>query len=91
VTIEVDPADRIDICNRSKQWFGDVGPLQWPDWYVTHAVLRVVFHPEPGKTREKIVSIRLAPNGSNLRDQTRQHQIISQKYLSKWGLVVAHS
>ena len=57
VTIEVDPSDRIDICGRSKQLFRDADPLQWPDWYVTHATLRIVFHPEPGRTREKTVSI----------------------------------
>ena len=88
VTIEVDPSDRIDICSRSRQWFGDADPLRWPDWYVTHATLRIVFHPEPGRTREKTVSIELrAPNGSNLRDQTLQHQIVSQKYLARWGLL----
>lgn len=88
ISIEVDPSDRMDICTRSKQWFGDADPLGWPDWYVTHSILRIVFHPEPGRTREKVVSIQLrAPNGSNLRDQTRQHQVISQKYLARWGLL----
>ena len=88
VAIEVDPSDRIDICARSKQWFGDADPLGWPDWYVTHAILRIVFHPEPGRTREKTVSIQLrAPNGSNLRDQTRQHQVVSKRYLARWGLL----
>ena len=88
LTIEVDPSDRIDICTRSTQWFGDADPLKWTDWYVTHATLRIVFHPDPGRTREKAVSIQLrAPNGSNLRDQTRQHQVVSQRYLARWGLV----
>ena len=90
VTIEVDPSDRIDICTRSRQWFGDADPLRSPDWHVTHAIVRVVFHPEPGRTRAKTVSIQLrAPNGSNLRDQTRQHQVVSQKYLVRWGLLAA--
>jgi hypothetical protein len=88
VTIEVDPSDRTNICSRSTQWFGDADPLKWPDWHVTHATLRLVFYPDPGRTREKIVSFELrAPNGSNLRDQTLQHQIVSQKYLAKWGLL----
>jgi hypothetical protein len=90
VTIEVDPSDRTDICTRSRQWFGDADPLSSSDWYVTHAALRIVFHPEPGRTRAKTVSIQLrAPNGSNLRDQTRQHQLLSQKYLAKWRLLAA--
>ncbi|MGD0631792.1 MAG: hypothetical protein ABR987_20870 [Terracidiphilus sp.] len=89
VTIEVDPSDRIDLCTRSTQWFGDADPLRWPDWYVTHATLRIVFHPEPGRTRDKIVSIQLRSNGSNLRDQTLQHQVVCQKYLARWRLVAA--
>jgi hypothetical protein len=89
VTIEIDPSDSIDICKRSARWFGDADPLRWPDWYVTHATLRIVFYPEPGRVREKTVIIQLrTPNGSNLRDQTRQHQVISQKYLARWGLLV---
>jgi hypothetical protein len=92
VTIEVDPSDRTDICTRSKQWFGDADPLSSSDWYVTHATLRIVFRPEPGRTRAKTVSIQLrAPNGSNLRDQTRQHQLVSQKYLARWRLLAASS
>jgi hypothetical protein len=88
VTIEVDPSDRTDICTRSRQWFANADPLSSPDWYVTHATLRIVFHPEAGRTRPKTVSIQLrTPNGSNLRDQTRQHQLVSQKYLARWGLL----
>lgn len=90
VTIEIDPSDRVDICTRSRQWFQDADPLNSSDWFVTHATLRIVFHPEPGRTRAKIVSIQLrTPNGSNLRDQTRQHQVVSQKYLARWGLLAA--
>ena len=90
VTIEVGPSDLIDICRRSEEFFQDSNPLKWPDWYVTHATLRIVFHPEPGRTREKAVSIQLrVPNGSNLRDQTWQHQVLSKKYLAKWGLLAA--
>ena len=88
VTIEVDPSDRMDICARSRQWFGDADPLQWSEWHVTQAKLRIVFHHEVGRTRDKTVTIELrAPNGTNLREQIRQHQLISQKYLARWGLV----
>jgi hypothetical protein len=88
VAIEVDPSDHVDICAQSEQWFGDVDPLQWPQWRVTKAKLRIVFHPEAGSTRDKTVTLELrAPNGSNIREQIRQHQIISQKYLPRWGLV----
>jgi hypothetical protein len=48
----------------------------------------VVFHPEAGRARDKTVTIELrAPNGSNLKEQIRHHQILSEKYLARWGLV----
>ena len=52
------------------------------------ARVRIAFHPEgPGK-RGKSITVELrAPNGSNLRDQTRRHQIVSEKYLVRWGLI----
>jgi hypothetical protein len=88
ITIEIDPSDRADICARSAEWFGDHDPLRRPEWRVMQAAFRVVFYPEPNQTRERVVTIELrAPNGSNLRDQTQRHQIISQKYLARWGLV----
>ena len=91
LTIEVDPSDRTDICARSGQWFRDADPLQWPEWHVTQAKLRVVFHREAGKTRDKTITIELrAPNGSNIREQIQQHQIISHKYLERWGLVAGY-
>ena len=91
VTIEVDPSDAVDICTRSTRWFGGRNPLLWPEWQVTHAALRIVFHPDSGRVRETAISIELRrPDGSNLRDQTRRHQIISQKYLARWGSLHDH-
>jgi hypothetical protein len=88
ITIEIDPSERTDICALSEQWFGDNDPLRRPEWEVSQAKLRIVFHPEPGKTRERAVMIELrSPNGSNLREQMRYHQIISEKYLARWGLI----
>jgi hypothetical protein len=88
VTIEVYPSDHMDICARSEQLFGDADPLRWPQWHITQTKLRIVFHPEASSKRDKIVTLELrAPNGSNIREQIRQHQTISQKYLPRWELV----
>lgn len=88
VTLETDDSDRTDIHKLSGRWFGDADPLRLANWRVTHAKLRIVFHTEAGQTRDKTVTIELrAPNGSNLREQLRHHQIISEKYLARWGLV----
>jgi hypothetical protein len=88
VTVDVDPNGTTEIWTFSERQFGVGDPLQFPDWRITQAKIRIVFYPDAGRTRDKTVTIELrAPNGSNLREQIRQHQIISQKYLLRWGLV----
>jgi hypothetical protein len=86
VTIETDESTAIHAT--SARWFGDGDPLQRSEWRVTQAKLRIVFHPEANGKREKAINVELrAPNGSNLKDQTQRHQIVSEKYLLLWGLV----
>jgi hypothetical protein len=87
VTIEVD-GEHADIYGTSAGWFGDFDPLRRSEWRVMQAKLRIAFHPEGNGKRGKSITVELrAPNGSNLRDQTRRHQIISENYLVRWGLI----
>jgi hypothetical protein len=87
VTIEVD-GEHADIHGTSAGWFGDFDPLRRPEWRVIQARLRIAFHPAGHEKRGKPITVELrAPNGSNLRDQTRRHQIVSEKYLVRWGLI----
>ena len=68
--------------------FGDSDLLRRPDWQITQAKLKIAFYPEAKGKRAKTINVELsAPNGSNLRDQTRRHQIVSEKYLVRWGLI----
>jgi hypothetical protein len=86
VTIETD--EDTDIHAASARWFGDGDPLQRLEWRVTQAKLRIVFQPEETGKREKAINVELrSPNGSNLKDQTQRHQMVSEKYLRRWGLV----
>ena len=88
VTIEIDDAEHGDIHARSARWFGDFDLLRRPDWQVTQAKLKIAFYPEAKGKRAKTINVELrAPNGSNLKDQTRRHQIVSEKYLARWGLI----
>ena len=88
VTIEIDDAEHGDIHARSASWFGDFDLLRRPDWHVTQAKLKIAFYPEAKGKRAKTINVELrAPNGSNLKDQTRRHQIVSEKYLARWGLI----
>jgi hypothetical protein len=87
VTIEVD-GEHPDIYRTSAGWFGDFDPLRRPEWRVMQARLRITFHAEGRGKRGKSITVELrAPNSSNLRDQTRRHQIVSEKYLERWGLI----
>jgi hypothetical protein len=88
LTIEIDDAEAGSIYDTSASWFGDADPLKRPNWRVTHAKLRIVFHREAREKRDKAITVELrAPNGSNLKDQTRRHQLVSVKYLERWGLI----
>jgi hypothetical protein len=88
VTIDIDGVEHGDIQSRSACWFGDSDLLRRPDWQVTQANLKIAFYPEAKGKRAKTINVELrAPNGSNLGDQTRRHQIVSEKYLARWGLI----
>ena len=88
VAIDNDDAEYGDIHAKSARWFGDSDLLRRPEWRVSQAKLRIKFHPEGNGKRAKMINVELrAPNGSNLKDQTRRHQIISEKYLLCWGLI----
>jgi len=88
LTIEVDQDEQTDIHTASARWFGDSDRLQRPEWRIIQAKLRINFYAEGQGKRGKTINVELrAPNGSNLKDQTRRHQIVSEKYLLRWGLV----
>ena len=94
-----DPISRITIETASgglgihalaQRWFGDANPLTRDDWQVEHARLQILFHPDRDGSRENRVTIELrAPNGSNLKEQMRRHELVSSKYLARWGLIHA--
>jgi hypothetical protein len=89
VTLETAATDE-DIHELSGEWFGNTDPLKDLNWSIEQAKLRIVFHADRPGGKERRINIELrAPNGSNLRDQTRRHEIISRKYLARWGLTHA--
>jgi len=90
VTLEIGNADE-DIHELSADWFGSADLLKDQTWTIEQARLRITFHPDRAGGRERKINIELrAPNGSNLKDQTRHHEIISSKYLARWGLIGAN-
>jgi hypothetical protein len=88
VTVEVGKASTETIHASSERWFGHAEPIGRLEWRIVQATLRIAFHPEVDGSREKVVNVTLRmPNGSDLRNQTRRHQLVSEKYLERWGLV----
>jgi hypothetical protein len=87
VTIDVGRSNDEDIYATCERWFGDAEPIGRLDWRVVEAKIRTVFEPEEAGRRKKIVTAVLRmPNTSNLKNQTWRHQLVSQKYLERWGL-----
>jgi len=87
VMVEVGKATTETIHAASERWFGFAEPIGRVEWRIVQATLRIVFHPEPDGGREKIVNVNLRmPNGSDLRNQTFRHRLVSEKYLVRWGL-----
>jgi hypothetical protein len=72
------------------RWFGEANPLRRGNFRIEHAKLQIMFHADREGRRDKRVTIELrAPNGSNLKEHMRRHDIIASKYLTRWGLVNA--
>ena len=77
-----------DVHVAAQEWFGDANPLRSANWAVEQVKLQILFQPDRAGHKDKKVSIELrAPNGSNLKEQIRHHDLISSKYLMRWGLV----
>jgi hypothetical protein len=88
VTIEIDGTEHRDINATSARWFGCSDLLWRPEWRVTEAKLKITFYPEAERKRGMTINVELrAPNGSNLKEQTRRHWIVFEKYLLRWGQI----
>jgi hypothetical protein len=87
VTIDVGRSGDEGIYAASQRWFGDAEPIGRVDWRVVQAKIRIVFDPEQAGRRKKVVTAELrVPNASNLKNQSWRHQLVSEKYIERWGL-----
>jgi hypothetical protein len=87
VTIDVGRSTDESIYSASQRWFGDAEPIGRLDWRVVQAKIRIVFDPEEAGRRKKVVTAELrVPNSSNLKNQSWRHQLVSEKYIERWGL-----
>src|SRR4029077_18312720 len=87
VTIDIGRSSDEGIYAASQRWFGDAEPIGRVDWRVVQVKIRIVFDSEEAGRRKKVVTAELrVPNVSNLKNQSWRHQLVSEKYIERWGL-----
>jgi hypothetical protein len=76
------------IWSMSAERFGPNDPLAG-GWIVTQAKLTIKFHPKGDAKRGRTLPLTITmPHGCNLKDQTEEEQLIGEKYLRRWGILV---
>lgn len=59
------------------------------DYVCTQVRLIVWFHPKDGAKRGRRLPLMITmPHGCNLKEQTEEEQLIGEKYLRRWGILV---
>lgn len=88
VTLEcTSKADRT-IWSMAADRLGTGNPLGG-GWVVTQAKLAIKFHPKGDARRGRTLPLTITyPHGCNLKDQTEAEQLIGEKYLRRWGILV---
>lgn len=88
VTLEcTSKADRT-IWSMAADRLGTGNPLGG-GWVVTQAKLAIKFHPKGDARRGRTLPLTITyPHGCNLKDQTEAEQLIGEKYLRRWGILI---
>ena len=88
VTLEAMSKAERDIWSMAEARLGPDNPLTG-GWVATQAKLVIKFQPKPGARRGRTLPLTITmPHGCNLKDQTEEEQLIGEKYLRRWGVVV---
>jgi hypothetical protein len=76
------------IWDMADEEFGATNPLL-RGWVITQAKLAIKFYPKGDARRGRSLTLAVTmPHGCNLKDQTEQEQLIGEKYLRRWGILV---
>jgi hypothetical protein len=76
------------IWDMADEEFGASNPLL-RGWVITQAKLAIKFCPKGDARRGRSLTLAVTmPHGCNLKDQTEQEQLIGEKYLRRWGILV---
>ncbi|WP_397541670.1 hypothetical protein [Roseovarius salis] len=76
------------IWSMADEMFGDRTPLR-EGFVVTRAKLAVKLARRPGGERRRTLTLTITwPHGCDLKDRTATEQMIGEKYLRRWGILV---
>ena len=88
VVLECLAKEDATIWQMAEEEFGATSPLR-TGWVVTQAKIVIKFHPKGGARWGRTLPLTITmPHGCNLKDRTREEQLIGEKYLRRWGLLV---
>ncbi|MBK5911437.1 hypothetical protein CCR85_08030 [Rhodothalassium salexigens] len=76
------------IWSMADETFGDRTPLR-DGFVITRAKLAVKLAKRPGGDRRRTLTLSITwPHGCDLKDRTATEQMIGEKYLRRWGILV---
>ena len=88
VTLEKPARADETIWAKAEEKFGDRTPLS-EGYVLTRAKIAVKLARHPGGDRRRTLTLTITwPHGCNLKDRTATEQMIGEKYLRRWGILV---
>ena len=88
VTLEKPARADETIWTKAEERFGDRTPLS-EGYVVTRAKIAVRLARRPGGDRRRTLTLTITwPHGCDLKDRTATEQMIGEKYLRRWGILV---
>lgn len=88
VTLEKPARAGETIWTKAEERFGDRTPLS-EGYVVTRAKIAVKLARRPGGDRRRTLTLTITwPHGCDLKDRTAAEQMIGEKYLRRWGILV---
>lgn len=88
VTLETTPSKDGTIWAMADELFADGTSLR-DGFVITRAKLTVRLAPHPDRSRRRALTMNITwPHGCDLKDRTATEQMIGEKYLRRWGILV---
>ncbi|MFQ5439655.1 MAG: hypothetical protein ACE5DK_12605, partial [Paracoccaceae bacterium] len=88
ITLEKPARSETTIWAKAEEHFGDRTPLSH-GYVVTRAKLAIKLKPRPERGGRRAITVSITwPHGCDLKNRTATEQMIGEKYLRRWGILV---